>query len=108
MVSLLVLALGCSESDRQAPDEGEVALDCSEACADLRTRQAAVAAACGLPAEVADRDCSATNVVRLECQVSCVESAECDLLDGTNTAYSSVTFRDYVSCLDECPGPDPG
>lgn len=99
---ILAASLACTIAD-EAP-VAAVELDCTEPCAELRQRQLVVAKRCALPEAIADRDCGARSLVRLDCQVSCMESAECDLLDGTNTAYTSSLFGPYIRCLEECPG----
>ena len=101
MVSLLLV--GCTTGP---PDDEPVTtiLDCTEPCAELHARLEAVAERCGLPAETADRACDETNLVRLECQVECVEDASCELLDGTNTDFSWDQYSPYKTCLRACPG----
>ena len=101
MVSLLLA--GCANGPPDAAQATTI-LDCTEPCAELHMRLEAVAERCGLPAETAARACDETNLVRLECQVQCVEEASCELLDGTNTSFTWDQYYPYLTCLRACPG----
>lgn len=90
---LLPFLMACGDPDLCAlPD-----------CEQVQARKSAVLTACGLPAQTANIDCDETNVQRLDCQVSCMESAACVVLDGSDI-WHLTSPGSYYDCLDDCPG----
>jgi len=102
-VTLLLLACFGDPAQDTEPSPTSVDTDCSS-CEALGARQRVLAEACGLGDVVEPRPCSAANYIRLDCQVTCMEAADCELMDGSNISYSSDSWRTYRECSESCIG----
>ena len=79
---------------------------CEERCQETQERKAAVAARCDLPRKAESIECSRETADLRDCQVQCMEDADCRVLNGSALLAVAgddyLLAHDYSGCLVEC------
>lgn len=79
---------------------------CGNACDKAGDTITAKYEECGVEVEEGEEgeeaECDDKAAATAECTADCVDAADCGVIDGSNTDFTSAEWTDYSACLTDC------